>query len=89
MLQITAHERTYLLAAGTSMDELKQAVLTALREAPAFLSLRTATGGQVEVAITATASVVLEERDEPAGPVSAAEDSPESDYDDLYGMDFL
>ncbi|QHC68303.1 hypothetical protein Q0F99_07725 [Rathayibacter oskolensis] len=87
MVQITVQDKTYLLDAGTSMDEAKQAVLDAMRAAPAFLSLRTVLGGHVEILLTPTSSVVLEEHDEAPLPLPAHV-AAELDYDDLYGLDY-
>lgn len=88
MLQVTVSERTYLLAADATMERTKQAVLEAMRAAPAFLSLRTVLGGQVEVLLTATSSVVLELHDEAPLPTAPHADGA-PDYDDLYGVDYL
>ncbi|MDY0912952.1 MULTISPECIES: hypothetical protein [Rathayibacter] len=88
MLQVTVSERTYLLAADATMERTKQAVLEAMRAAPAFLSLTTVLGGQVEVLLTATSSVVLELHDEAPLPTSPHSDTA-PDYDDLYGVDYL
>lgn len=88
MLRITVHERTYRLASGVRMAEMKKAVLEAMRAAPAFLALRTADGGPVEVTIAATTAVVLEEQDDPLPSIPRAEGA---DPDDgmLCDIDFL
>ncbi|MCJ1688643.1 hypothetical protein [Rathayibacter sp. VKM Ac-2927] len=89
MLQITVQERTYLLTAGSTMTETKQAVLDAMRTAPSFLSLRTVLGGQIEVLVTATSTVVLEQHDEAPLPTIPRAPVGETDYDDPYGMDYV
>ncbi|NQX18324.1 hypothetical protein [Rathayibacter sp. VKM Ac-2857] len=71
------------------MEQTKQAVLDAVRAAPAFLSLRTILGGQVEVLVTPTSTVVLEQHDEAPLRVIAHDMSAEHDYDDLYGLDYV
>lgn len=88
MLQITVHERTYQLASGASMTDTKQAVLDAIRTAPAFLSLRTAAGEPVEVSIAATTCVVLEEHEEPR-PTIPRPDVIETDDMDLFDLGYF
>jgi hypothetical protein len=85
MLQITVHDRTYRLATETSLAGLREAVLNAMRTAPAFLKLQTAGEGSVEVSIAATTPVVLEEHDDslPEIPFTGF---IEPDYDDLYDL---
>lgn len=89
MVQITVQDRTYLLAADADVDETKQAVLDAMRSAPAFLTLRTLLGSRVEVLVTSTSSVVLEQHDDLPAPVFLHASSTDPDYDDIYGLDFL
>lgn len=88
MLQITVHERTYRLASGVRMAEMKKAVLEAMRAAPAFLALRTADSGPVEVTIAATTAVVLEEQDDPMPTIPRAEGA-DPDDEAPYDIDFL
>jgi hypothetical protein len=89
VLQVTMADKTYLLAAEVTMEQTKQAVLDAVRAAPAFLSLRTVLGGQVEVLITPVSTAVLEQHDDPPLPPATPRDGfAANDYDDLYGLDY-
>ncbi|MBO0982700.1 hypothetical protein [Rathayibacter sp. SD072] len=88
MVQVTVQDRTYLLAAGSTMADTKQAVLDAMRAAPSFLSLRTVLDGHVEVLLTPSSSVVLEQHDEALLPTIPRQDFTEPDFDDLYGTEY-
>ncbi|ROQ58962.1 hypothetical protein EDF36_2417 [Rathayibacter sp. PhB152] len=90
MLQVTMADKTYLLAAEATMEQTKQAVLDAVRAAPAFLSLRTVLDAQVEVLVTPASTVVLAQHDDaPLLPATSRDGFAENEYEDLYGLDYV